>query len=175
MLVRRFILTVGRWAATSLQGLIEGSLVEILAPKVSSSHVNHINSSAAPQLKMFFRTSTGCAFVTDSTDGGLTWGAATPMNLPNPNTKLHVIQLQPSGDLAVAFNDHARNQFCKVRPAEFREACVRLGLPHCRSSRCLSTRSQWWRPRMTQVEGRWPEGSYFLLSREEQRASGVSL
>ena len=29
--------------------------------------------------------------------------------------------------------------------------------------------------RMTQVEKRWPESSYFLLSREEQRASGVSL
>ena len=28
---------------------------------------------------------------------------------------------------------------------------------------------------MTQVETRWPESAYFLLSREEQRASGVSL
>ena len=28
---------------------------------------------------------------------------------------------------------------------------------------------------MTRVERRWPERTYFLLSREEQRASGVSL
>ena len=28
---------------------------------------------------------------------------------------------------------------------------------------------------MTQVEKRWPESSYFLLSREEQQASGVRL
>jgi len=31
------------------------------------------------------------------------------------------------------------------------------------------------RAAMTRVETRWPESSYFLLSREAQRASGVSL
>ena len=30
-------------------------------------------------------------------------------------------------------------------------------------------------PLMTQVEKHWPESTYFLLSREEQQASGVSL
>jgi hypothetical protein len=30
--------------------------------------------------------------------------AVGPMNLPNPNTKFHVIRLQPSGHLAMAFN-----------------------------------------------------------------------
>lgn len=57
-----------------------------------------------PRLRMFFRTSTGCAFQTESIDGGTTWSVSSPINLPNPNTKFHILRLQYSGHLAIAFN-----------------------------------------------------------------------
>jgi hypothetical protein len=121
------------------QGLIEGSLVELL-PEDRRWHVEAAgNSTAAPVLKMFYRTRAGCAFMTDSADGGRIWSAAAPVNLPNPNTKFHVVQLQPSGHLAVAFNDHARGQFCKVRGGMMWHPRLRAGSPPwggCWSQRC---------------------------------------
>ncbi|KAK3267000.1 hypothetical protein CYMTET_24412, partial [Cymbomonas tetramitiformis] len=66
-----------------------------------------------PRLAMFFRTSTGCVFQAQSTDAGRTWQPAAPINVPNPNTKFHILHLS-SGLMAMAFNDHKRNQFCKA-------------------------------------------------------------
>jgi len=91
--------------------LIEGSLVELLP---SDPYFLIQNPMHKPRLRMFFRTSTGCAFQTESIDGGTTWSVSSPINLPNPNTKFHILRLQYSGHLAIAFNDHHRNQFCKA-------------------------------------------------------------
>ena len=57
---------------------------------------------------MLFRSSAGVAFEARSHDRGGTWSAATPVpSLRNPDAKLDVAQLQPRGELVVAYNDHA--------------------------------------------------------------------
>ena len=45
-----------------------------------------------------------------SVDRGRTWAAAEPVSMPNPNSKLHMTRLEPSGDLVVAFNNHHRSR-----------------------------------------------------------------
>ena len=61
-------------------------------------------------LLMVFRTKAGYVFRSESLDGGQTWTEATPMrDVPNPNSKIDMIRLQPSGLLALAFNDHAKH------------------------------------------------------------------
>eukprot|EP00239_Pterosperma_sp_CCMP1384_P009816 CAMPEP_0197860546 /NCGR_PEP_ID=MMETSP1438-20131217/35977_1 /TAXON_ID=1461541 /ORGANISM="Pterosperma sp., Strain CCMP1384" /LENGTH=715 /DNA_ID=CAMNT_0043477445 /DNA_START=100 /DNA_END=2247 /DNA_ORIENTATION=+ len=84
--------------------LIEGSVVELEPRK----------ANGPPRLMTFFRTNSGCMFQSESQDGGHTWQEATPLNFPNPNTKFHVVRIQPNNLLAIAFNDHKRNQFCKA-------------------------------------------------------------
>jgi len=41
--------------------------------------------------------SPGCVFAAASHDSGRTWGAATPLNVPNPNTKFDAIVLRGAG------------------------------------------------------------------------------
>jgi len=77
--------------------LIEGSLALVNGSK----------------LKMLLRTNTGCAFQATSLDAGRSWGSAEPVSMPNPNSKSHMVRLQPSGYLAVAFNNHHRSSACK--------------------------------------------------------------
>lgn len=57
-------------------------------------------------LLMLLRSSTGCVYRSTSTDGGRTWSMAEPTRLPNPNTKLHIMRLEPVGHLVMAFNNH---------------------------------------------------------------------
>uniref|UniRef100_A0A7S0QUV7 Sialidase domain-containing protein n=1 Tax=Pyramimonas obovata TaxID=1411642 RepID=A0A7S0QUV7_9CHLO len=70
--------------------LIEGSLVQL---------TNH-------SIFMVFRTTTGCLFSSISKDKGLTWSEAQPMGIPNPNSKVHMLKLEPGGQLLLAFNNH---------------------------------------------------------------------
>jgi hypothetical protein len=44
---------------------------------------------------------------------GRTWGAAEPVALPNPNSKMHMIRLEPSGLLAAVINNHHRSAACR--------------------------------------------------------------
>ena len=61
-------------------------------------------------LLMVFRTKAGYVFRSESLDGGQTWTDASAMkDVPNPNSKIDMIRLQPSGLLALAFNDHAKH------------------------------------------------------------------
>jgi hypothetical protein len=39
-------------------------------------------------------------------DKGKTWGNTRPMPIPNPNSKVHLIRMDPVGDLLLAFNNH---------------------------------------------------------------------
>uniref|UniRef100_A0A061SM53 Bnr asp-box repeat protein n=1 Tax=Tetraselmis sp. GSL018 TaxID=582737 RepID=A0A061SM53_9CHLO len=76
-----------------LTWLIENSVVEL----------KHDGS-----LLMLFRTWAGRIFQSRSTDGGRSWSPAAPMQLPNPDAKIHVISLEGSTDLLLAFNDHQK-------------------------------------------------------------------
>lgn len=61
-------------------------------------------------LLMVFRTKAGYVFRSESLDGGQTWTDASAMkDVPNPNSKIDMIRLQPRGLLALAFNDHAKH------------------------------------------------------------------
>lgn len=53
----------------------------------------------------------GCASRTQ--DMGRTWSAAEPLALPNPNSKMHMIRLEPSGLLAAVINNHHRSVACR--------------------------------------------------------------
>jgi len=88
--------------------LIEGSLVEL-------------NNGT---VLMVFRTTMGCLFQSASFDKGQTWGDTRPMAIPNPNSKVHLIRLEPSGDLLLAFNNHRQ-------PGTFR------GLKGCKACRSM--------------------------------------
>jgi hypothetical protein len=48
----------------------------------------------------------GCLFQSTSMDKGKTWGNTRPMPIPNPNSKVHLIRMDPVGDLLLAFNNH---------------------------------------------------------------------
>lgn len=78
-------------------GLIEGTVAQI----------------PDGRLLMYLRSNTGCTFQSISGDRGRTWDTPEPANLPNPNSKLHMVRLQPSGYLAVVFNNHHRSSSCR--------------------------------------------------------------
>ncbi|KAK3259709.1 hypothetical protein CYMTET_31306, partial [Cymbomonas tetramitiformis] len=70
--------------------LLEGSVVELLTGAVL----------------MLLRSNTGCLFESISMDKGKTWSMAAPSRLPNPNSKVHIMRIEPSGHLLLAFNNH---------------------------------------------------------------------
>jgi len=55
------------------------------------------------------------------------------------------------------------------------DSCTPAVVGGCRRMDLVELHTQAAPQPMTQVEKRWPESTYFLLSREEQQASGVSL
>ena len=57
-------------------------------------------------------------------DEGKTWGNTRVMPIPNPNSKVHLIRMDPVGDLLLAFNNHRQ-------PGTFR------GLKSCRACRSM--------------------------------------
>jgi len=71
---------------------------------------------------MIFRTQAGCLYSSTSDDKGLTWSPTKPMAIPNPNSKVHLMRMEPSGHLLLAFNNH-------------RNAGGYKGLKNCRSCR----------------------------------------
>ena len=81
--------------------LIENSVAELTTP----GHV-----------LMLFRSRTGFMFASRSKDGGATWSAAVETELPNPDSKAHMLRLS-SGHLALALNSHAKltRPFRRVR------------------------------------------------------------
>lgn len=88
--------------------LIEGSLAELRNGTVL----------------MVFRTTVGCLYQSMSNDKGKTWVNIKPMTIPNPNSKVHLIRMDPIGDLLLAFNNHRQ-------PGTFR------GLKSCRACRSM--------------------------------------
>jgi len=70
--------------------LIEGSLVEM----------------RNKTLFMVFRTTTGCLFSSISFDRGRSWQEPQTMGIPNPNSKVQLIKLEPRGELLLAYNNH---------------------------------------------------------------------
>ena len=59
------------------------------------------------ELVQFFRTATGKIYRSESDDGGMSWTSATPIELPNPNSKINAIVLS-DGQTAIAYNSHDR-------------------------------------------------------------------
>eukprot|EP00958_Prasinococcus_capsulatus_P015916 scaffold1741_cov409-Prasinococcus_capsulatus_cf.AAC.15 len=59
-------------------------------------------------LLMFFRSWAGQIFQSLSFDKGWTWSSALPTGLPNPDAKIHLMRLEGSPVLALAFNDHQK-------------------------------------------------------------------
>ena len=57
---------------------------------------------------MVFRTQSGVVYATTSPARGEGWTRPRPLSVPNPNSKIDMIRLHPSGDLLLAFNDHKR-------------------------------------------------------------------
>lgn len=39
----------------------------------------------------------GCLYSSTSDDKGLTWSPTKPMAIPNPNSKVHLMRMEPSG------------------------------------------------------------------------------
>mmetsp|Transcript_28583 Transcript_28583/g.68104 ORF Transcript_28583/g.68104 Transcript_28583/m.68104 type:complete len:104 (+) Transcript_28583:91-402(+) len=60
------------------------------------------------QLLMLLRSSSGCTWRSVSPDKGYTWSEPQPTRIPNPNSKVHAIRLEPSGHLVLAFNNHKK-------------------------------------------------------------------
>mmetsp|Transcript_17991 Transcript_17991/g.58255 ORF Transcript_17991/g.58255 Transcript_17991/m.58255 type:complete len:206 (+) Transcript_17991:201-818(+) len=70
--------------------LIEGSVVE-----------------AGGKLMMMFRTGLGVHYRSYSTTpAGNNWSPATPTRVNNPDSKSHMIRLQPQGEVIIAHNNH---------------------------------------------------------------------
>ncbi|XRA96801.1 sialidase [Pycnococcus provasolii] len=57
---------------------------------------------------MVFRTQAGVVYITTSASRGESWTRPRPLTVPNPNSKIDMIRLRPSGDLLLAYNDHKR-------------------------------------------------------------------
>jgi len=60
---------------------------------------------------MIFRTRIGEIYRVLSHDTGITWSDSAPLGdpaLPNPNAKVDVIALDPTGALALVYNDHTK-------------------------------------------------------------------
>mmetsp|Transcript_19155 Transcript_19155/g.53408 ORF Transcript_19155/g.53408 Transcript_19155/m.53408 type:complete len:508 (-) Transcript_19155:188-1711(-) len=72
--------------------LLEGTVVEL----------------ASKDILMLLRSSTGCMWRSMSKDQGRTWSEPEPTRLPNPNSKVHMIRLQNSSHLVLAFNNHKK-------------------------------------------------------------------
>mmetsp|Transcript_15507 Transcript_15507/g.29841 ORF Transcript_15507/g.29841 Transcript_15507/m.29841 type:complete len:518 (+) Transcript_15507:238-1791(+) len=81
-----------------LTWLIEPSIVEVK---------QFGDKPVEPKVLMLLRSSAQRAWATESADGGIHWGQVHQMfDLPNPDSKLSLLRLNPGGELAVAFNDH---------------------------------------------------------------------
>jgi len=65
----------------------------------------------------YFRSQKGLIYYSMSKDGGSTWGGAKPTSLPNPNSKVDMINLH-SGELALGFNDYALLDASKASPRQ---------------------------------------------------------
>jgi len=82
--------------------LLEGALV----PLLPSEGVRKM----APfgKMLMVMRSNRGCAFKSESLNQGQSWGPVEPMGIINPNSKMDIVRLEPSGALVMAFNNHYR-------------------------------------------------------------------
>ncbi|KAK9823715.1 hypothetical protein WJX72_004851 [[Myrmecia] bisecta] len=84
--------SMARIKALGNSWLIEASITAVTSPE------------EPPALLQMFRTGLGSIFQSWSVDGGLTWSAPIPSDLPNPNSKVHVTRL-PTGKLLLAYNN----------------------------------------------------------------------
>jgi len=58
---------------------------------------------------MVFRTQLGRIYSSTSADDGASWSPAAPLaDLPNPNSKVDLIRINPGGELALVYNNHAK-------------------------------------------------------------------
>ncbi|KAK3275980.1 hypothetical protein CYMTET_15922 [Cymbomonas tetramitiformis] len=60
---------------------------------------------------MVFRTQINIIYAVRSHDQGRTWDTPTPLGapaMPNPNAKVDLVALHPTGTLALVYNDHAK-------------------------------------------------------------------
>ena len=90
---------------------------EVLTTKGTWLIENAVVEGAKPgSAYMVFRTQTGSLFASSSAGGGTGWSrpAAVP-GVPNPNSKVDLIRLHPTGDLLLAFNDHKRPLLLRPR------------------------------------------------------------
>eukprot|EP00899_Mesostigma_viride_P008044 jgi/Mesvir1/17240/Mv07652-RA.2 len=62
-------------------------------------------------LLMLFRTHAGFIYSSVSKDKGVTWSQAQPTTLPNPDSKIMMLRMEPSGHIALVYNNHARVQY----------------------------------------------------------------
>lgn len=58
---------------------------------------------------MVFRTSVGHVYAARSMDHGRTWSQAAPLaHLPNPNSKIDLVSIEPNRELVLVYNNHAK-------------------------------------------------------------------
>jgi hypothetical protein len=65
-----------------------------------------------------FRTSNNSIYRSVSHNSGVTWSDARPIDIPNPDSKINVLQLRSassSSNLALAFNDNPLRENKRVR------------------------------------------------------------
>jgi len=70
---------------------------------------------------MLFRTHAGFVYQSLSADFGFTWTTPRPTALPNPDSKIQALRLEPDGPIVLAFNDHKRQSMVvggKEQPVE---------------------------------------------------------
>ncbi|KAK3235082.1 hypothetical protein CYMTET_54697 [Cymbomonas tetramitiformis] len=115
---------------------------------------NAIVETAKGSILMVFRTQVGKIFASRSEDTGITWGKAAALaDLPNPNSKIDLIQLTPGKELALVFNDHAKAR-SRAKDENTKEINEK-GCKKCRTklSVALSTDNGLTWPRVGMVEG----------------------
>lgn len=91
------------WAASDLIRAPQG--VGLIQPTLWESEEG---------LHMLMRSNAGRIFRSDSTDHGVTWAEATPVDLPNPNSAIDVAQVS-HGLIALAYN-HAGGNWVQRSP-----------------------------------------------------------
>lgn len=64
--------------------------------------------SSPDQVHMLLRSTEGCIYRSDSSDGGVTWSTAYATTLPNNNSGIDIVRM-PHGQLALAYNPVGSN------------------------------------------------------------------
>lgn len=95
---------------------------------------NAVAESPEGTAVMVFRTSVGRVYAARSTDDGRTWSQAAPLaHLPNPNSKIDLVSIEPNRELVLVYNNHAKARTKVKVGMEHYAALTKGGCRNCRT------------------------------------------